>query len=118
MNKEQIEYIRQSELECVADDLSDHAQGFTVLHHIVTEDGTSAMVYDLPDGMRVYRAMEYALDTDEGEEDDDVFPTQQYGYVTTEKHHYMGERYRNLWGEYEGEVYFGAKESVSPQNTL
>lgn len=48
--------------------------------------------------------MEYTLDCAEGEEEE-AYPTQQYGYITQNKHHYMGERYRTLWGEYESEVH-------------
>ncbi len=83
------EQIREIELMEIPD-------GSTVLHHVVA-DGTSAMVYDTSEGVRWYRAMEYI--------EEEGSACQQYGYVTKGKHHYMGERYRTLWGEYESEVY-------------
>jgi hypothetical protein len=85
-----IEYERESI------DSAHNGTQITILHQIVSIDGTCATVYEIHN-VRYYRAMEYL------EEQGEV--SAQYGYETTEKYCYMGQRYKGLFGEYEEEVF-------------
>ena len=62
--------------------------------------------YKVPSGTRYYRATDFMKYEDSWVE--------SQGFVTTDKHHYMGQKYKNanLWGPYFHEVYWNPEYSV------
>jgi len=80
--------------------------------HSVEWDGTVAVVEQRGD-TRFYHAAEFTSDGP----DDAPNITEAGGYSTSEKHWYMGERYRHpaLWGAYFSEVFWVDGISKLPQ---
>ena len=93
-----IHFTEDERKEMAAMDEADYLEdGISILWQYPSPSGVVAPVYVKPNGVRVFRAMEYTHD-----EDGNI--SQAYGYTTSDKYH-MGERYRGLFGPYENEVF-------------
>jgi hypothetical protein len=86
------------------EDVTDGLSG-EILHSFERDDVVT--VVEQRGATRHYHAVEFT-------EDGDGNKNAEGGYSTTEKHHYMGQRYqsRDRWGEYYAEVYWTPGESV------
>lgn len=103
LTKQEEKALYADSVEYTNSALANDFPGARILHQSSDDTGTVVTVFEDKDGVRHYHSDEFTIDGC----GDEWYLDHAMGYHTTDRYHYMGERYRGMnWGPYRDEVYY------------